>query len=81
MTQKLKKEISRSMKAIKPQYIEDKEGNKVAVLLPMEDYQKLLEMLEDIEDVQAYDLAKNSGDEVIPFDQSIREIEEMKNDL
>lgn len=69
------------MKAIKPQYIEDKEGNKVAVLLPMEDYQKLLEMLEDIEDVQAYDLAKNSGDEVIPFDQSIREIEEMKNDL
>ena len=37
--------------------------------------QKVLEELEELESIRAYDRAKASGDEAIPFDQAIAEIE------
>ena len=42
------------------------------VILPIEEYRKLMEELESI---RAYDAAKSSGDEAIPFDQAVRELE------
>lgn len=44
----------------------------------MEDFQKVLEELEELESIRAYDAAKASGDEVIPFEQAVREIEEKR---
>jgi len=37
-----------------------------------------LEDLEEIESIRAYDAAKESGDEAIPFEQALREIENLK---
>ena len=31
--------------------------------------------MEELESIRAYDAAKSSGDEAIPFDQAVREIE------
>jgi hypothetical protein len=45
------------------------------VLLDISDYHKLLEELEELEAIRAYDAAKASGDEVIPFGQAVAEIE------
>ncbi len=60
---------------LKERYVVDEKGNRVGVLLDLEDYQKLLEELEELESIRAYDAAKASDDEAIPFEQAIKEIE------
>ncbi len=57
------------------QFVTDTEGNRTAVILDMETYRQLVEAQEELEDIRAYDAAKAAGDEVIPFDQALAEIE------
>lgn len=56
-------------------YVVDENGNRVGVLLDIADYYKLLEELEELESIRAYDAAKASGDEAIPFEEAVVEIE------
>jgi hypothetical protein len=63
------------MTALRERYVVDETGTRVSVLLDMEDYRRLLEELEELETIRAYDAAKTSGDEVIPFKQAVAEIE------
>lgn len=65
------------------QYVIDENGERVSVILPIEEYERRLEELEELEDVlaaQAYDEAKaeleRREDEVIPWEQAKKEIEE-----
>lgn len=44
------------------QFLTDKKGNKTAVVLPIKKYNKLIEKLEDLEDVKLYDEAKKNDD-------------------
>ncbi len=60
---------------LKERYVVDEAGNRVAVLIDIEEYQKVLEALEELESITAYDEAKGSNDEIISFDQAIKEIE------
>lgn len=57
------------------QFIVDQQGNRTAVLLDIKTYQRILEQLEELASLQAYDAAKADGDEIIPFEQAITEIE------
>jgi hypothetical protein len=59
----------------KERFIVDENGQRIGVLLDIEDYQKLLEELEELEAIRAYDAAKASGDEVFPLEQALAEIE------
>jgi hypothetical protein len=59
----------------KERFIVDENGRRVGVLLDIEDYQRLLEELEELEAIRAYDAAKSSGDEVLPLEQALAEIE------
>jgi hypothetical protein len=43
---------------MKTQFIIDDFGKKLAVILPIKDYKKMMEDLEDAEDVRLYDEAK-----------------------
>ncbi|MDQ3016378.1 MAG: hypothetical protein M3R25_06650 [Bacteroidota bacterium] len=43
------------MPAIHPQFITDAQGKKVSVIISMQEFEALLEELEDIEDVKLYD--------------------------
>ena len=63
------------MGAVRQQFIEDSQGNRIAVLMPIDQYNKMLEQLEEIDDIRAYDAAKAQDDEIIPFDQAVKEIE------
>lgn len=56
-------------------FIVDDAGNRVGVLLDIEEYQAMLEGLEELESIRAYDLAKASGEEAVPFEQAVQEIE------
>ena len=55
---------------VKERYIVDEKGNRTEVILTLADYQKLLEELEELESIRAYDAAKSSGDEAIPIEQA-----------
>ena len=57
-------------------YVVDESGCRVSVIVPIEEYRKLLEELEELESIRAFDAAKNSGDKVIPFEQAVGEIEQ-----
>ena len=56
-------------------YLVDQNGKQIAVVLDIVDYKKLLEELEELDAIRAYDKAKASEDEIISFDQAIDEIE------
>jgi PHD/YefM family antitoxin component YafN of YafNO toxin-antitoxin module len=63
------------MNTFREQFIVDENGKTTAVILPIDDYKVILEELELFESIRAYDAAKASGDESIPLEQAIREIE------
>ena len=64
------------MRKIHERFVTDSAGRRTAVLLNMEEYEKLLQELEELESLKACDAAKSSGDEVIPLEQALAEIEE-----
>lgn len=64
--------------AAREQYVIDQDGNRTAVLLDVAYYQELLAALDEIESIRAFDEAKASGDEVIPFAQATDEIERQR---
>ena len=63
-------------------YIVDENGNRTDVILPVEEYERLIEALEDLEDVRLYDEARaalqRGESEVVPLEQAMREIREGK---
>ena len=63
------------MSNIKERYLVDDDGNRIGVVLDIKDYHRLLQELEELDSIRAYDAAKASGDEVIPFKQAVTEIE------
>jgi hypothetical protein len=57
------------------QFVVDKEGNRIGVGLNIEDYQKLLADVEELESIRAFGEAKASGEKPIPFERAVAEIE------
>jgi len=56
-------------------YVTDDAGTRIGVLIGIDDYRGTLEDEEELAYIRAYDAAKSSGDEAIPFEQAIKEIE------
>ena len=44
--------------------------------MEIEDYRKLIEYLEELEDVVAFDKALAEGGEAVPFEHAVREIDD-----
>jgi len=63
------------MANVKERYLVDDNGNRIGVVIDIEDYQRLLQEIEELESIRAYDAAKASGDEAIPFEQAVAKIE------
>jgi len=55
------------MLSIHPQYITNNVGKKMSVVLPMKEFQNILEELEELEDIRLYDEAKkkDSGERIL----------------
>ena len=66
------------MRPFKEHYVVDDQGNRVAVFLEISEYHRLLEELEELESLRAFDAAKASGDEVVPFEEAVAEIEKTR---
>lgn len=63
------------MSVHKHQFVIDDNGKKTAVILTIEEYEKLIEEAEELEAIRAYDAAKAANDQAIPFEQAVDEIE------
>ena len=60
------------MEAIHPQYITDKDGKKVSVVIPLAEYEQILDELEELDDIRLYDEAKNDKEPSISFDEYVK---------
>jgi hypothetical protein len=58
-----------------PKFLTDEHGKKISVVLDIEEYEKMLEELEELEDIRAYDEAKTSNEPAVPLKQALDEIE------
>ncbi|MFZ0052616.1 MAG: hypothetical protein WAK96_12655 [Desulfobaccales bacterium] len=63
------------MSKFKENFVIDDKGKQIGVILDIAEYRKLLEEIEELESIRAYDAAKAAKDEAIPFEQAISEIE------
>jgi len=59
---------------VQPQYITDTAG-KIMVVLPMKQYNDIIEELEELKDIQLYDNAKASNEPSYPIDEAFKMIE------
>ena len=57
------------------QYVVDGAGQRTAVLLPLDDWERIQDALEELADIRAYDEAKRHPSEPVPFEQAMAEIE------
>lgn len=62
------------MQTIPHEYVIDGNGNKKAVLVPLFEWELILEALEELDDIHAYDEAKSQISDPIPFDQAVDEL-------
>ena len=63
------------MKGFHAEYLVDKEGNRKAVVVPISEWEQILDALEEFDDIRAYDDAKRDPSEPIPFEQAVSEID------
>lgn len=63
------------MTHLRENFVVDAKGNRVGVFLPIKDYNKLIEELEDRDDIRAYDKAVSRKQEFIPLNQALKQIE------
>jgi hypothetical protein len=59
---------------VHPEYIVDEKLNKKAVVIPFAEWENLIEEMEELDDIRAYDAAKSEEGEAIPFEQAVNEI-------
>ena len=64
---------------MKTQFITDDTGKKLSVILPIKDYEKILDELEELEDIKAYDRAKARKSDPVPFERAVKELEKLRN--
>ena len=64
------------MVTLHPEYLVDEQQRRKAVLLPVEEWERVLEELEDLDDIRAFDSAKSGNQNAIPFERAVREIQD-----
>ena len=58
---------------LRPEYLVDANSQRKAVVLTMAEWSEILETLEELDDIRAYDAAKAQKDEAMPFEMALHE--------
>jgi hypothetical protein len=61
------------MNSIHPQYITDIDGKKVSVVIPLAEYEQILEELDELDDIKLFDKAKAENDPGMVFDDYVKQ--------
>lgn len=62
------------MLTVHPDFVVDEKARKKAVIVPLIEWQQLMEEIEELEDIRAHDKAKTQPDDVVPFEAAVRQI-------
>ncbi len=62
------------MLALHEKYIVDATGKKTATILVYSEWLKILEMLEEYQDIKAYDKAKSMPSDPISFEEAVKQL-------
>jgi hypothetical protein len=62
------------MHALKQRFLVDSNGRRIGVFLTIGDYRKLLDGIEELESIRAYDAAKAAPSKVRPFEDAVASI-------
>lgn len=64
------------MLPLHPQYVVDENQRPQAALLPVSEWERIVEELDELDDIRAYDEAKAGPQDTVSFEQAVREIQE-----
>lgn len=56
-------------KTLHPQYITDEHGKRVSVVLPIQQWQQMLDELEELDDIRLYDQVKSRNEPTISLSE------------
>lgn len=60
--------------SITEQVVVDKKGNTIAVQIPVNQYRKIKELLEELDDIKAFDKAMKRKHHFSSFDEAVKRI-------
>ncbi|MES2377362.1 MAG: hypothetical protein V4553_12315 [Bacteroidota bacterium] len=61
------------MNTIHPQYITDEDGKKTAVVLSMDEFEQILDELDELEDIKLFDEAKKDNEPAMLLDDYVKQ--------
>jgi len=62
------------MIALHEEYVVDGQGRRKAAVVPMTEWELILEALEELDEIRAYDEAKSYPSDAVAFEQAVLEI-------
>ena len=68
------------MISIDPKVSKDENGNTQSVTLSAKDWNQILEELEELDDIRAFDQAVAEDSKYIPFEKAIAQIKQVETD-
>jgi hypothetical protein len=64
---------------MKTQFLTDEKGKKISIVIPLAEYRRMLEDLEELEDIRLFDEVKAKSEKSIPLDDYLKRRQEKKN--
>ncbi len=64
------------MVAVHPEYVVDENQRRKSVILPFEEWERIIEDLEELDEIRAFDKAKTEPQDAVPLEQAVDEIRE-----
>jgi hypothetical protein len=69
------------MHTLNPQYVTDKSGKRISVIIPIHDFNSIVKKLEELEDIRLYDKVKSNFEPAIPIEEAFKIIEASRSKL
>ena len=60
------------------QFLTNEKGEKIAVVIAIEEYEKLLDEIDELEAIKEFEEAKAAGETPVPFDEATARIEQRR---
>lgn len=67
------------MVTLHPEFVIGEDKHTKAVILPFPEWEKVVDELEELDDIRAFDAAKSSAEKSISFNKAVREIHDNYN--
>jgi PHD/YefM family antitoxin component YafN of YafNO toxin-antitoxin module len=64
---------------MKTQFITDEKGNIISIVIPLEEYRRMMEDLEELEDIRLFDEVKAKKEKSIPFEDYLKKRQKKNN--